>query len=209
LDGIFGSERTGGWIGTQWHDEFRRGPEGNIRKWGELGLTGEWADKTINPVGPSLRYETALAFSDLVLQHSDKWNEHLHAYGNWKKPDGTTYGWAAHMMDLMKEDPYSIGIFMYSAAFSPALRVVALAKNEGEPFVDYSMESQQARTWPLWSEQSFYISAKPGEKPDPKIREFLRYVLSREGQEEVERDGKYLPLTSEVADEGLKRLNSL
>ena len=38
----------------------------------------------------------------------------------------------------------------------------------------------------------------PGAPVDPKVREFLRYVLSREGQEEVERDGKFLPLISSV-----------
>ena len=44
LDGIFGAERLGGWIGTDWHAEFARGPEKNIRTWGQLGLKGEWAD---------------------------------------------------------------------------------------------------------------------------------------------------------------------
>ena len=52
LDGIFGAERTGGWIGTDWHPEFARGPEKNIRTWGQLGLKGEWADKEITPLRP-------------------------------------------------------------------------------------------------------------------------------------------------------------
>jgi len=45
LDGIFGAERTGGWDRLTWHPEYARGPEGNIRAWGQLGLTGEWKDK--------------------------------------------------------------------------------------------------------------------------------------------------------------------
>src|SRR5262249_171305 len=55
LDGIFGAERSGGWVGLDWHPEFARGPEGNIRTWGQLGLTGEWADKPINIYGGNLR----------------------------------------------------------------------------------------------------------------------------------------------------------
>src|SRR5260370_22581861 len=51
LDGIFGAARTGGWVGTSWNPQFARGPEGNIRTWGQLGLTGEWADKPIHVYG--------------------------------------------------------------------------------------------------------------------------------------------------------------
>ncbi len=39
------------------------------------------------------------------------------------------------------------------------------------------------------------------------VREFLRYVLSQEGQLEVERDGKYLPLTAEDARDQLAKLH--
>jgi len=55
LDGIFGAERAGGWEGTSWRPQAARGPEENIRTWGQLGLTGEWpkADQR-------LRFESAL-----------------------------------------------------------------------------------------------------------------------------------------------------
>src|SRR5207244_1289856 len=51
IDGIFGAQRTGGWNGTKWSTAAARGPEGNIRTWGQLGLTGEWADKPIHVHG--------------------------------------------------------------------------------------------------------------------------------------------------------------
>jgi phosphate transport system substrate-binding protein len=53
----------------------------------------------------------------------------------------------------------------------------------------------------------FYTSVKPGTAIDPNVKEFLRYVLSQEGQAEVQRDGKYLPLTPEIAREQLKKLD--
>jgi phosphate transport system substrate-binding protein len=55
LDRIFGAERTGAWEGTTWHPELARGPETNIRTWGQLGLTGEWKDKPIGVYGVNRR----------------------------------------------------------------------------------------------------------------------------------------------------------
>ena len=67
LDRIFGSERSGGWeIGAQADNnllftaKYARGPETNIRKWGQLGLTGEWAAQPIHTGGQTLRYFASL-----------------------------------------------------------------------------------------------------------------------------------------------------
>jgi phosphate transport system substrate-binding protein len=51
-----------------------------------------------------------------------------------------------------------------------------------------------------------YADRVPGKPMDPTVLEFLRFILSREGQAEVMRDGKYLPLTAEVAKAQLKKL---
>jgi phosphate transport system substrate-binding protein len=59
LDGIWGAERSGGWSATTWHPEYARGADENIRTWGQLGLTGEWADKKINLYGNNLEYGQA------------------------------------------------------------------------------------------------------------------------------------------------------
>ena len=42
---------------------------------------------------------------------------------------------------------------------------------------------------------------------EPRLKEYLRYILSRQGQDAVQRDGKYLPLTAEVVREQLKKLD--
>jgi len=47
LDGIFGAERNGGWDGNHWDPASARGADKNIRTWGQLGLSGEWADQPI------------------------------------------------------------------------------------------------------------------------------------------------------------------
>src|SRR5262249_39716580 len=51
-DAIYGGARTGGWQASAWVESAARGAEENIRTWGQLGLTGEWADKPIHVYGP-------------------------------------------------------------------------------------------------------------------------------------------------------------
>jgi len=207
LDGIFGSARDGGWLGTTWHPEFSRGSEQDLRKWGQLDLAGEWADKRINVHGYSLRYATAIEFSNKVLQASDKWNGDLHAYGNYRRPDGTTYLEADQIVDQVRKDPTAIGYVRFHQGLPKEIKVLALARTSAGPYVEYRLDTVQNRSYPLWGDQSLWVSVKPGTRMDAKTREFVRFVLSREAQELVQRDGKYLPLTAEAAREELKKLD--
>ena len=52
----------------------------------------------------------------------------------------------------------------------------------------------------------FYINREPGKPVDPKVKEFLRFLLSRQGQEAVVRDGKLLPLPAATVREQLQKL---
>src|SRR5712691_4088068 len=88
LDGVFGAERRGGWIGTTWHPELARGPEKNIRTWGQLGLTGEWKDRPIHVYAFNLRYHTMEVLSERILKGSDKWTENLNMFANYVRPSG-------------------------------------------------------------------------------------------------------------------------
>ena len=88
----------------------------------------------------------------------------------------------------------------------PGVRRLPVAATDEGPFVEHTLENVQNRTYPLFSEAYFYTNVKPGEQMNPLVREFIRFVLSQEGQTEVMRDGKYLPLTAEVVYEQLKKL---
>jgi phosphate transport system substrate-binding protein len=68
------------------------------------------------------------------------------------------------------------------------------------------METVRDRTYPLYDEIYMYVEQAQDKSIDPKVREFLRFIVSREGQEAVQRDGKYLPLTGDVAKEQLRKL---
>lgn len=206
LDGIFGAERAGGWVRTSWHPELARGSEKNLRRWGQLGLTGEWGNKPIDTYGYSLRYATALEFSDKVLESTDKWNENLLGFANYSKPDGKTYLEADQIVDHVRDDPNAIAYVRFHPKFPTDVKILDVGKTDAGPFVHYSMETLQDHTYPLWGGQSFWFDVPPGQKVDPKIREFIRFVLSKQGQELLQKDGKYLPLDTATVQEGLKRL---
>ena len=206
LDGIFGAERTGGWLGTQWHREYARGPEGNIRTWGELGLTGEWRDKPIHVYMLNLKYDAADDLCRWVLKGSDKWNEQMRLYANFSNPDGSFAFGEKLMIEDIGKDPYAIGYGPGMDDMVPAVKALALAANEGEPYVSPTLESCRDGSYPFHEEVYFYLDRVPGQPMDAKTREFLRFILSREGQDAVQRDGKYLPLPAKVAREQLEKL---
>ncbi len=208
LDGIFGSAREGGWAGTNFRPDWARGPEKNIRTWGQLGLTGEWADKPINVYGFNLRYNTCQDFAEKVLQSSDKWNENIHAYAHIVRPDGTRYIQADQITDALAKDPYGIAFNRFRGE-RPGIKRMPIAAKGGGPFVEHTIENLQKRAYPLINEVYFYATVKPGTKMNPLVKEFLTFVLSQEGQTDVMRDGKYLPLTAAVVREQLKKLESI
>jgi len=209
LDGIFGSERLGGWDGTSWRPQWARGQEENIRTWGQLGLTGEWKNEPIHVYGLTLRYHQATEISDMVLKGSDKWNEHLRIYANYVSADGKL---ERNLGDHLAKDRYGIA---YVAAPTTKLggeaardlKVLAVADKEGGPYVPYSLETLHDRSYPLYSRIYAYADRVPGKPIDSRVAEFLRFVVSQEGQSEVQRDGKYLPLTAEVVRQQVKKLD--
>lgn len=209
LDGIFGAEREGGWIknNQEWNvTEAARGPEKNIRTWGGAGLGGKWKDQPINTYGLNLRYEQSLRVSDPVLHGSDKWNERIKLYANYSAPDGSLKRAADIVADNVANDIYGIG---YGSVkdMGPQHRILAISRTDEGPFVYPSIETVQDRSYPFIGETYFYINRKPGTEVDPKVKEFARFVLSREGQQLVAKDGKYLPLTAEAAAQQLKLLD--
>lgn len=206
IDDVFGAARDGGWSGTNFHPEWARGADQNIRTWGQLGLKGAWADKPIHVYGFNMRYSTATEFSDRFLRASDKWNENLHGYAHIVEPNGKRYIEADQITDALARDPYGIAYNRFRGD-RPAVRILPVAAEEGGPYVAHTLENTQNRTYPLFSEAYFYASVKPGTALNPLVKEFLRYVLSQEGQAEVERDGKYLPLTADVVRAQLKKLS--
>jgi phosphate transport system substrate-binding protein len=213
LDGIFGAERTGGLDGFKWDVKRARTAKDDIRTWGQLGLTGEWADKPIHTYGHAPSGTTRF-FQLKVLGNSDKWNPNYREYVETDSKmiadddRGEQRGSLRTMLAALKGDKYGIAWTVVPQAKQvPDLKPLPLAERAGGPFVVPSRESFENRSYPLVRNLYFYVNRKPGTAMDPKLREFLRYVLSREGQEAIATHGAYLPLPAEMAAQQARRLD--
>ncbi|HZZ92167.1 MAG TPA: substrate-binding domain-containing protein [Usitatibacter sp.] len=173
LDGIFGAEH-------------KRGTR-NLRTWGDLGLTGEWADRPIEVKAPKVDSITAIFFRHAVLKGSFKWNASL-----------TEFPTEAAAVAAVANDANAIA-YARMANAREGVKTVPLAQRAGEPFVALTRQSAVDRTYPLARSVIVAIDRKPNQPLDPKVREFLRYVLSDEGQAAVAIEGSYLPLTAAEA----------
>jgi ABC-type phosphate transport system substrate-binding protein len=208
LDGIFAGSRSGGWKGTQWGTSAARGPEKNIRTWGELGLTGEWADKPIQIYGRPLKYNIQLGFERKVFDGGDIWNENTREYSHEMNPDGTRYTSSVEMVKDMATDQYGI-VFSDMGSLLPGIRAVPIGTSEKGPFVPITIDTLRDRSYPLFIEQWAQARLSPGKPLDPLVKEFMTFMLSREGQDAIQRDGKWITLPADRAAEMRSKLGTI
>jgi phosphate transport system substrate-binding protein len=216
LDGIFGSERSGGLNGFEWSERGARGSEKDIRRWGQLGLKGTWARRPIQTYGhgPS---GTARFFQLRVLAGSDKWNPDYRGYvetGSKQIPldeRAESRLGAKAMLRELAGNRYGIAWSIMSQAKGiDGIKPLALAPRRAEgggsgAAVTPSQQSFAERTYPLVRNIYLYFDRKPGTALDPRLAEFMRFALSREGQLLVSQ-GNYLPLPAAMAAEERAKL---
>jgi phosphate transport system substrate-binding protein len=182
LDAVFGAEH-------------RRGPK-NIRFWGELGLGGPWADRPIHVYGPPVASVEALYFRDAVLKDSRKWNPEY-----WEIPET-----GSDILDLMSKDADGITYAPLRGA-NKSVKPLALSPVDMGPFVDLTHEAVASQAYPLTRSVMMVMNRAPGTPVEPRIKEFLRFILSRQGQGIVARDGGYTPLNAATVQKQLQLLD--
>lgn len=192
LDAIFGNEH-------------KRGGK-NIRTWGDLGLTGEWAAQRVHPYGYDPETEGAWFFRQAVLRDSYKWNCDLTAFNNQQREDGTIIDAASEILEALARDRFGIAYSKLRPQLTPGVKTLALAEAGGGPYLEPDRKNVQERTYPLTRVMTVYLNRAKGKPVDPKLKEFLRYVLSPEGQQQVVREHGYLPLTADSVQKQLQAL---
>ena len=164
----------------------------DIRTWGDLGLTGEWANKPIAVYGRNSASGTYGFFKEHVLAKGDF------------KDDVKEQPGSSAVVNAVASDRYAIG---YSGiGYKTAdVRAVPLSAEAGGDFVEADPAKGYSGEYPLARFLYLYVNLKPGTELDPVRREFVRFVFSKQGQQEVVKDG-YLPVTSSVAGEALGKV---
>ncbi len=179
VDAIFSKTRKGG-------------AEKDVVTWGDLGLTGDWANKPISLYGRNSASGTYGYFK-----------EHALFKGDYKDSVKEQPGSSA-VVQGVATDKYGIG---YSGiGYKTAdVRAVPLAADAKSKVVEATPENAYRGEYTLSRFLLIYVNHKPDTELDPLRREFLHYVLSKEGQMDVVKDG-YFPLTSALAQKQLAKL---
>ncbi len=171
----------------------RGGGKKDITTWGDLGLTGDWTKRRISLYGRNSASGTYGYFKKKALFKGGYKNEVKEQPGSASVVQGIT------------EDRYGIG---YSGVGyrTSGVKIIPLSKKNGEKLYDGSYENVLAGKYPLSRNLWIYFNKKPNTELEPLLKEFLKYVLSFEGQEIVIKVG-YLPLPFSVLEKQLKSIN--
>lgn len=187
LDAVFSAER-------------RRGYPADITTWGQLGLTGSWADKPIHIYGFYWRDDVTDYFRKLVMFDAPFKSSYEVPGGDMSR---NTPKVAASIMSALARDPYGIS-FGNASYMTGQVKPLALSMNGvRSPF---SLSEIASGRYPLQRYLYIYVNRRPGQPLDPLLKEFLRFVLSRQGQSLVSED-QYLPLPASVDARELEKLN--
>ena len=177
------------------YSKTRRRGAGAITTWGQLGLTGDWASQPIHAWGvqPWNGFEQFVRLRALL---GGDWREGL----NYEKT-------VIPLPDRVAADRLAISYSGF-AYIKPGAGVksIALSENPNGPFLKGTFDEVAAQTYPLSRVLYFYFNRPPGKPIDPKIKEFLKYILSRDGQQAVVQDGIYTPLPTRLVKQSLQRL---
>ncbi len=173
---------------------FSKSRKGGLDKeavtWGDLGLTGDWADKPISLYGRNSSSGTYGYFKEVALFKGD-------FKDTVKEQPGSS-----SVVQGLASDRFGIGYSGIGYATAD-VRVVSLAADAKSAPVSAVPENAYAGTYPLSRLLYVYVNLKPGTQLDPLKREFVRYMLSQAGQADVIKDG-YLPLTAKLLTRNLE-----
>ena len=156
----------------------------NVRTWGDVGLTGDWASQPIALFGRNAASGTHDTFVDAVLAHGEFKDE-------LKEQPGS-----AEVVEMVAADKFAIG---YSGIgyLTSGVRAVPLSATVADKCHDTSAEATYSGAYPLARYLYIYLNKSPMKPVDAAVLEFLKYVVSRDGQNGTAKAGFY-PITNAI-----------
>ncbi len=163
----------------------------DVKTWGELGLSGEWAAKPIQLFGRNSVSGTYGYFKEEALCKGD-------FKANVNEQPGS-----ASVVQSISSTVNAIG---YSGIGyrTASVRAVPLVNKKGE--VEEANETNAlSGKYPLARFFYIYVNKAPNKPLSPLDAEFLKLILSKQGQDVVVKDG-YIPLPLKVIEKTRKEL---
>ena len=161
-----------------------------ITTWGGLGLTGEWADKPIHVWG----VKPWNGFEEFVRQRVLSTDGKR---GEWRE-DINFVETVFPVSPAVAKDRYALG-YAGLAYVGEGVRLLALSPGTGAPFVLPGYEEVARADYPLSRLTFVNFNRPPGQPLNPAFAEFVRFILSREGQQVVLDEAIFLPLRATQA----------
>ena len=165
-----------------------------IKRWGELGVRGNWAERRINAYLFNTETGSASFFKRVVMNGSSKWN--------W--PQVYELNDAKQVPQRLAQDPSGIAVSSLCYA-NPNVKAVALSPDRDGRFYVPTVESVVAQSYPLTRLAYAYVNRPPGRPIPALVRQFLEYALSNAGQQQVA-GGGYLPLNAKCLEEQREKM---
>lgn len=169
-----------------------------ITTWGQLGLTGEWADKPIQvwAVKPWNGFEEFVRQRVLSTgQQRGEWRSDLNFVE-------TVFPVSPHVAD----DKYALG-YAGLAYVGEGVKLLAVAPDASAAAVAPDYTSVARGTYPLSRLVFLNANKTPGKPLNPILDEFARFILSREGQQVILDEAIFLPLRAPAAERSRKTLD--
>jgi phosphate transport system substrate-binding protein len=170
----------------------RRQSGEDITTWGQLGLTGEWANKPISLYGRNSASGTYGFFKEHTLKNGDFKDTVKEQPGSAAVVQGATV------------DRFAVGYSGVGYA-TAGVRAVPLTEKDGGKCVEATADNSYSGAYPLARFLYVYVNKAPSKPLDPLMREFVKLIVSREGQEGVLKDG-YFPIPASIAKEELNKI---
>lgn len=168
------------------------GADSQVKTWGDIGLSGSWTNRSVQLYGRNSVSGTYGYFKKKALCKGDFKNSVNEQPGS------------ASVVQSVSASLNGIGYSGIGYKTS-SVRTVALAKKEGQAFVEATPLNAVDGSYPLSRFLYVYVNKQPNKPLSPLEREFVKLVLSKQGQEVVVKDG-YIPLPGKVVDKYLAKL---
>lgn len=176
-----------------------------IRKWSQLGIAEPLGSHSITPYIFDRENDKIIFLENAILHGSHHLNCAVREFENSTSSDRRSIDAGEAILSALAHDPDGIAISNTHYA-NPDVKLIALATTSDGPYILPTRATVQDHTYPLTRTVAIYPARTPDGRISPLAAEFLRYILSREGQADVTAETEYLPLPPPVAQVSLDRL---